>query len=440
MGNDVVKTGFVRKSSSPKANFFLPLLWMMTLSIATPTMLLAKTGVTTHFISPATQAAPLNTFIQYTLANNPAVQAAEANVVAAQARQRAFSLPIYNPELGGSAQSAIEDSYSVGINQTVDWASKRSARASVGQAEVLVAEAQLENIRVTFSADILSALVAYQVNQQIVNLANQRTQLLQQFLTLTQKRLESGDVARIDVDLAQLALSQAVAQQADAEINLNQAQQALRALTGLKNAAWPTFPNRLPKLIITDNQMNYLLYSLPALQLVDSQYLSAEAQVHLAMRQRYSDPTFGVQVGQSKEDGATQRLIGVSVGIPLFVRNPYRAEVDAANADLIQASRNRQNLIRQTQAEIEGSAERYQILYQTTLNWQHISAKPLSDGMTLIGRLWQGGEINSTDYLVQVKQRVDSQIAGAELEGRAWQAWVAWLKASGQSSSLHYHF
>ena len=55
--------------------------------------------------------------------------------------------------------------------------------------------------------------------------------------------------------------------------------------------------------------------------------------------------------------------------------------------------------------------------------------------MTLIERLWQTGEINSTDYIVQLKQRIDSQIAGVELKGRAWQAWSEWLRASGQVES-----
>ncbi len=49
----------------------------------------------------------------------------------------------------------------------------------------------------------------------------------------------------------------------------------------------------------------------------------------------------------------------------------------------------------------------------------------------LIERLWKAGEISATDYLVQLKQRLDSQIAGVELQSRTWQAWVDWLKASG---------
>lgn len=383
--------------------------------------------------------ASLRIFVQQALESNPAIRAAEANVMAAQARQKAAAQPLYNPELTGEAQSSVEDTYSAGINQTVDWKNKRGAREKVGFADLQVAEAQLANLRQQFTAEILSALAAYQANQQVVSLAKERKYLLQQFVALTQKRHTNGDVPRVDVDLAQLALSEALAQQADAESSLNQALQTLRAITGFKQAHWPRFPTTLPKLQLTNDETEALLYQLPILQILNNQYLSAEARIRLAIKQRYPDPTIGVQGGYTKEGEEQRRLIGLTVSIPLFVRNPYRAEVDAANYDAIEADQKRLALVRQARAEIESSAERYQILYQATLRWQQVSGKPLSDGMTLIERLWQAGEINTTDYIVQLKQRVDSQIAGAELKGRAWQAWVDWLKASGQGERWLQH-
>ena len=59
------------------------------------------------------QNSDLNSFIQQTLANNPTVQAAEATVAAAAARQRGSANPLYNPELGAEAQRAIDNTYAV---------------------------------------------------------------------------------------------------------------------------------------------------------------------------------------------------------------------------------------------------------------------------------------------------------------------------------------
>ena len=380
-----------------------------------------------------TNGTPLFQFIEQTLENNPAIRAAEANVLAAHARQRAAAQPLYNPEIGGEVQSAIDNTYAVGINQTIDWVNKRGARIEVGSANIQVANAELAALRQQLAADILNALAAYQTSQQVVILSKKRTQLLQQFVTLTKKRFATGDVARVDVDLSQLALSEGLAQQADAEVNQNQALQTLREITGFKQAEWPNFPSTLSPLHPTIHEMEALLYQLPTLQILNNQYLSAEAQIRFAQKQRYADPTIGLQGGHQEGAEGNDNLIGLTLSMPLNVRNTYRYEVDAANADAIEADQKRLDLVRQARADIESSAERYQMLYQTMQDWQQVSGKPLSDGITLINRLWQAGELNSTDYLVQLKQRLDSQIAGAELKGRAWQAWVAWLRASGQS-------
>jgi cobalt-zinc-cadmium efflux system outer membrane protein len=373
----------------------------------------------------------LDTFVQNALENNPAIQATQANVLAAKARQRATAQPLYNPQFTAEVQSTIEST--AGINQTIDWIDKQETRTQVGSADAQVAEVQLRALRQQLAAETLNALVTYQSNAQVVLLAKERTQLLQKFTSLTQKRYANGDVARIDVDLAQLALSEAIVQQANAETNLNQALQVLRSITGFKEAHWPQFPDTLPNIKVKNIDVEKLVKKLPTLQILNNQYLSAQARISLAEKQRYPDPTIGVQGGRGEGSEGNNWLMGVTVSIPLFVRNTYSAEVDAARADVLEVVRKRRNLVRQIHAEIESSAERYEIFYQATQSWQQASGKPLSDGIVLLERLWQAGEINTTDYLVQLKQRLDSQIAGAELKGRAWQAWVELLKVSGQS-------
>lgn len=387
-------------------------------------------------ITPST----LNTFVHGVLENNPAIQAAQSNVLAAEARQRASSNPLYNPDFSASGENAIEDTYSAGLSQTIDWTNKRGARAKVGYAEVQVAQAEYASLRQQLTATLINALASYQAAQRVVMLAKERTELLRQFVTLIKKFHASGDVARVDVDLAQLAYSQALAQQADAEVKANQALQTLMIITGSKQANWPKLPFYLPRLNYSAQDIDHFLYQLPSIRVLNNQYLSATARIRVAEKARYPDPTIGFQGGYSQDQEGKKDLVALSLSIPLHIRNTYQAEVDAANYDALQADQARLNLVRQSRAEIENSAKRYQILYVTTQQWQQISGKPLTDGITLIGRLWQANEITTTDYLVQLKQRIDSQISGAELKGQAWQAWAEWLRASGQIDAwVSYH-
>jgi cobalt-zinc-cadmium efflux system outer membrane protein len=378
------------------------------------------------YASPA-----LNVFVRQVLANNPAIQAAESNVEAAKSRDFASGQPLYNPELTAQRQNAIDNISSLGINQTIDWANKRGARKQIGAANVLVAQAQLAEVRQQLIAEILSALAKHQAQEKVVFLAKERTSLLQQLVELTKKRYKNGDIGRVDLDLAQLAFAEAVAQQADAEVSANEALQILRASTGFSRMAWPHLSSILPTPSLNSMDVDRLLTQLPAVLILNKQYQAALASIKLTESERYPDPTIGLQGGRDTTQDESKKLIGVSFTIPLFVRNTHRGEVDAANYDAIEAERKRADIIRQAKAGIESSTERYRIYYRAIQEWQQVSGKPLDSGMVLIKRLWQDGEINTTDYLVQIKQRVDSQIAGVELKERAWKAWIASLRASG---------
>jgi cobalt-zinc-cadmium efflux system outer membrane protein len=383
-------------------------------------------------ISSAYSHQSLNAFINSVLEHNPAIQAAKANVCATKSREHASHQPLYNPELTADGQEALENTASVGINQTIDWTNKRGARGQVGAANAQVAEAQLVDLQQQMAVQILSALSKYQAEREAIILAKERTSLLQKFVDLTKKRYTEGDIARIDLDLAQLALSEALTQEATTEVNANQALQILRAITGCTEMDWPRLPSILPTLTLKKIKIDDLINELPSVIALDHQYRAAFSRLKLAERERYPDPTIGVRGGTSWSEGERKKLIGISLNIPLFIRNPYKAEVDAASYDAMQADEKRLDIVRQASAEIRNSAERYQTLYRAMHKWQEVSGKPLSDGMTLIERLWQAGEINTTDYIVQLKQRVDSQIAGVELKGRVWQAWADWLRASGE--------
>lgn len=375
---------------------------------------------------------PLNQFVNTILQKNPTMQASNADVLAAAARAKAAGYPIYNPSLAGEYQDSVDTTYSAGINQTIDWANKRKARHAFGLTNVVVAKAEQSAVRLQLTSAILDAIVRYQGAKKVAKFAAEKTDILKQFVALTKRRHKSGDVARVDVDLAQLTLSEAISQQADADIALNNAIQSLRALSGQKEMTIPSLPNKLPILDVTQSEKTDLREKLPSVNVLKSEYSSALARLHVSERDRYADPTIGVQGGeeQTKEEGSGG-LLSVTLNMPLYVRNPYRAEVKANNEDVISAEQKLRAGLQQTDAEIENSSERYELLRKSVSQWQLVSKNPLQDGVALIQRMWEAGEINTTDYLIQIKQRIDSQIAGVDLQYRAWQAWVDWLKASG---------
>ena len=119
------------------------------------------------------------------------------------------------------------------------------------------------------------------------------------------------------------------------------------------------------------------------------------------------------------------------MSVPLFVRNNFHDQLRAVNNQEIAVEQMRMNIYRETRASLQGDLARYRLLYVASQRWNQASKHSLDGGIELLNKLWAAGELSTTDYLVQLKQRIDSQIAGAELKGKAWQMWFSVLQASG---------
>lgn len=362
------------------------------------------------------------------LEDHPRLQAFQAAADAAQAQQRAAGQPLYNPELELEAERTEVTDVIVGIGQTIDWANKREARERVSAFEREAVEAELAAERLDLTTELFAAVAEYQTAQDLERLATSRVELMRRFVALAEQRWQVGDLTQAELDLARLTLTEATLQQAQASAVLAEAEQVLTAIIGGPPGVWPPLPEDLPSLPETlDPEAR--LAALPAVRARQARVMAAQATVRLRARERKPDPTLGLRGGREDEEN----LIGLSVSIPLFVRNTFRAEVDAANAEAIRAEREVQDAYRRAGARLVSVAQRYRQARQAWQAWQQTGEAGLTRQTALLQRLWQAGEIGTTEYVVQLNQTVDTRIAAIELRGQLWRAWTDWLAASGEA-------
>ncbi|MGB2692965.1 MAG: TolC family protein, partial [Thermodesulfobacteriota bacterium] len=50
----------------------------------------------------------------------------------------------------------------------------------------------------------------------------------------------------------------------------------------------------------------------------------------------------------------------------------------------------------------------------------------------LLQRMWDAGELSTTEFLVQLRQTLDTRESALQLKLTLWRAWFEWLAASGQ--------
>lgn len=379
-------------------------------------------------------------FVQQLWSSNPQIQSLQAEVDKAKANASASGKPLYNPSIKFSGQHVhkepLENTYTAGISQTVDWAGKRTARKQVGQANLTATQALLANTKLTVAIQALQSLADYQTQKAIVHTVQKQTLLLKRFDEQAHKRFKAGDIARDEVNQANLAYANILGQLGEARAQLSQSEQKLEALTNQTVRHWPNLPTHLPNVQKPNTTQKALwLKQLPIMQSLTARVISAQAGIRVAQTNAKPDPTVSVTGGEEDH----KALVAANVSIPLFIRNNYQAQIVAAGANLTAIEQMRINQYREAKAALSGSLKRYAVLRKAYAQWDQISRPSLSKGIILLNRLWRAGELNTTNYLVQLKQRLDSQITGHRLLGNAWHAWFEELQASDQLTSWLHH-
>ena len=275
----------------------------------------------------------LSTFVRNVVDTNPRVRAARAALEVSRAFESAAGRPLYNPEIEADYESAVDNTWEVGIGQTLDLSGKRKARSAVAASDRHAVEAQYLEARRDIAVGLLSGLTLYQTGVQREELAAERERVMRDFADLAQRRFIAGDLNQIEADLATLASIDAQIKRATAAADLAEAKQTVRNFTlDSTPDQWPSTETTLP-LIPGITNAQELVLDLPEIQAARRRVDAANAMVDLREREKRPDPTLSLRSGQ--ENSST--LIGVNLSIPLFVRNSFQYEVSAAMAERDQA-------------------------------------------------------------------------------------------------------
>jgi len=149
----------------------------------------------------------------------------------------------------------------------------------------------------------------------------------------------------------------------------------------------------------------------------------AREQVNLRKSEKAWNPTIGVSAGSEGEES----LVGISLSIPLNIRNSFSAEVDVAQQDLIASQHRTQLAYREIRASLIATTERYRHLLNTWNAWREDSRSSVEQQLSLIKQLWKSGDISASDYLLQLKQALETQASGLELRNQLWQVAFEWM-------------
>lgn len=376
---------------------------------------------------------PLRQAFQAAWQQHPAYRATEAQLAAAKARLDAAGQPLYNPELELNRDDEGPDTTSsAGLNLTLDLSGKRRVRRDAASARVDQAYAEARVRRRNFAQQWFSGWAELQAANARVATGERRLSLVSRFANLAEKQFAADDISGLERDLALLARDEARADQSQLQAEQAQAEADFRSVGGnardLAALDLTTVALPAPEPPAADAS------TLPDLAAAEAAAAAADREVLVARRNRIADPTLGAYSGRKTYQGGgpTDNVWGVTVTVPLFVRNSYRAEVVAAQAEADFAQADLQRIQLELDANRTRAVNSYAAAFTAWNGWQRSRGTDVQRRAELLERLWREGELSTADYLLQLKQTLDTELAGAELQARLWRTYTDYLAATGR--------
>lgn len=355
----------------------------------------------------------------------------EAQLAAANARRDAAGQPLYNPELELAIDDEGEDRTALaGINLTLDLSGKRRARSAAGAARFDEALAEASQRRRSFIREWFTAWTDLYTAHQRIAIGERRLALVQRFAGLADKQFAADDISGLERDLALLAHDEALVQQSQLEAERSNAEAALHMIGGSTDSVADLVlaTDSLPENV----EMPTTPQQQPDWQVAQTRALALSRDVVVARRNRIADPKVGINGGRIDYGNFRDNVIGISLSVPLFVRNSHAAEVVAAQADADAADAEIAQVRLRIDAERKRAMSNYASSRLAWSRWQSSRGTDIDRRAQLLERLWSEGELSTTDYLLQLKQTLDTALAGAELEARLWRDYSDILAAAGQ--------
>ena len=357
----------------------------------------------------------MNQALAEAFARSPVLQARKAELEQAEGRLQTAKIFPFNPEVTveaarreGPIETNTDRAFKVG--QEIQIGGQRRRGTAQATAELEASRAQLLREERLLAARVRAAFVEALRARELLQVERANTDLARSLSDVARKRFDSGEVAQMEVNLAQVQVGRAERELRLAEGAYEIARSLVAEVVGLD-------PSRPPELDGVLELPSRTLLPLEELLAVASENRAdleffrrnieaAEARIELSRRQRV--PNLELEGFYGREEG-TDRLLGgeVKVRIPLFNRNQGRiAEARAAHRQTLAENEVTELQVRQ---EVAAALARYRASHAASLDLQQQVLGTFEENLELLQRSFEAGKTGWTEVLVFRREFVEIQ-------------------------------
>lgn len=386
--------------------------------------LLAGAWLTLAGLPEASADPPLTLVEAWRLAEaaNPTLRNAQANQAAAEGlRADARGFLWNNPLISAESirregrQSAFSPErwreWNVGLTQTFEIAGQHAHRREAADQELAALLASLQETRRQVRADIEQRFVRVLALQLRIATEVETLRLVDDAATAVQKRVAAGEDSRLDGNLARVEAERGRNQLAALRERLTESRAELASALQLA-------PESLPEVVgeLMPTAASYTLDQLlasartrPQLQALERREAAAASRLSLERAAAYPDITVGVTAGREGSTEARERLIGVSLSVPLPLFRRNATGIGKATTELTQAQIERQVSSRDIPALVRALWLQIDSLRARVMRLEANVLASLDQNQQLSAKSYRAGEIGLLQLIVVNRQVLDGR-------------------------------
>lgn len=375
--------------------------------------------------------------------NNPELLAARQEAAIARGRLvKARYWNQFNPQIeGGAAQRQFDAGGSAaqlsgGLSLELEVARQRGKRIEEAERSVTRVEAEIANTERLVLAQVKEAFYRALYLERRLQLFRQVEDLNRRLRDASAERFRSGEVPKLEANLAVVRYSQSRKDTLAAERDYRNAIRELERLVGYDPLGSTDIAGDLavhPIAVSVDTLLENALRQRPDLQARNAEIARVEAETALTKRLIVPNLTLRGTYNEETETARSRdRIVGgqISISLPVFDRR--QAELTALAGQRAQAAHNRTATILTVQAEVRDAARSYQAAAEAVQVFEADALSRIAENFRLVEIAYREGKIDLLQLIVVQNDLVDAQFSYLDSLWDYWLARTALERAVGQ--------
>lgn len=348
----------------------------------------------------------------------------------------------FNPEIeGGAGQRRFDgggtDSQPLGsVSLEIEVAGQRGTRIEEAQRNLARVNAEIADAERLVLTQVKEAFYRVLYLDRRLELFRRVEELNRRLRDASGERFRSGEVPKLEANLAVVRYSQSRKDTLAAERDHRNARREIERLLGRDPTGTVELSGDFtarPIKISVDSLLETALQERPDLHARDAEIQRVDAETTLTKRLIVPNPTIrGLYDEEAESLGSRDRIIGGAVSIPLPVFDRRQAELTSLAGKRTKAAYSRSATALAIQAEVRDAARSYEAAAEAVQVFEAEAVGLVAESFRFIETAYREGKIDLLQLVVVQNDLVSAQVSYLDSLWDYWLARTALERAVGQ--------